>query len=77
MRYMLLIHQGTTSTPDDPDAWCRPCGSEKGAVYAADGAIKATPGMTSGEQMQPPERTSLERRLAALAASGGDWASGA
>jgi hypothetical protein len=61
MRYMLLIHQGSTPTPNDPEAWGRLSDSEKGAVYAAYGAINATPGVTSGEQMQPPELATTVR----------------
>ncbi len=34
MKYMLLIHQGTTPTPDTPEAWERLSEDEKKAVYA-------------------------------------------
>src|SRR6476660_6117527 len=34
MKYMLLIHQGDTPTPRDPDAWGRLSQDEQQAVYA-------------------------------------------
>jgi hypothetical protein len=55
MKFMLLIHQGTTPTPQDPDAWGQLSQEEQQAVYADYKAINETPGVTSGVQMQPPE----------------------
>jgi hypothetical protein len=55
MKFMLLIHQGTTPTPQDPDAWAQLSDEEQQAVYADYKAINETPGVTSGVQMQPPE----------------------
>jgi hypothetical protein len=60
MKYMLLIHQGTTPTPQTDD-WERLSEEEKGAVYAAYKAINETPGLTPGEQMQPPETATTVR----------------
>jgi hypothetical protein len=54
MKYMLLIHQGTTPLPGS-DEWNRLSQDEQMAVYAAYQAVNATPGFTPGEQMQPPE----------------------
>jgi hypothetical protein len=54
MKYMLLIHQGTTPLPGS-DEWERLSEDEKGAVYAAYKAINETPGVSPGLQMQPPE----------------------
>jgi hypothetical protein len=54
MKYMLLIHQGHSPTPQDPDAWARLSEDEQKAVYADYSAINQTPGVTAGEQMQPP-----------------------
>ena len=34
MKYMLLIHPGTSPTPRDPDAWARLSEEEQKAVYA-------------------------------------------
>jgi hypothetical protein len=54
MKYMLLIHQGTTPTPRSED-WERLSEAEKGAVYAAYKAIGENPAVTPGVEMQPPE----------------------
>ena len=55
MKYMLLIHQGTTPTPGT-DAWERLSEAEQGEVYAAYKALNETPGFTPADvQMQPPE----------------------
>ena len=53
MKYMLLIHQGTTPTPRT-EAWNDLSEAEQGAVYAAYKAINETPGVTPGVQMQDP-----------------------
>ena len=61
MKYLLLIHQGTTPTPNDPDAWGKLSQEEQNAVYAAYKSINETPGVTPGEQMQPPELATTVR----------------
>ena len=53
MKYMLLIHQGTTPTPRSPEAWARLSEDEQNAVYADYQAINETPGVTPGVQLQP------------------------
>jgi hypothetical protein len=55
MKYMLLIHQGDTPTPRDPEAWATLSEAEQQAVFADYQAISQTSGVTPGEQMQPPE----------------------
>ena len=55
MKYMLLIHQGDTPTPRDPDAWGRLSEDEQKAVFAAYGEVNQTAGVTPGEQMDAPE----------------------
>jgi hypothetical protein len=60
MKYMLLIHQGTTPVPGT-DAWEALSKEEQGAVYAAYQAVNATPGFTPGEQMQSPETATTVR----------------
>jgi hypothetical protein len=60
MKYMLLIHQGSTPTPGT-DAWEHLSDQEKGAVYAAYKAINETPGVTPGVGMQPPELATTVR----------------
>jgi hypothetical protein len=61
MKYMLLIHQGDTPTPHDPDAWARLSEAEQGAVYAAYKALNETPGVSPGLQLQPPEMATTVR----------------
>jgi hypothetical protein len=60
MKYMLLIHQGSTPTPPS-DEWERLSEDEKGAVYAAYQAINETPGVTSGMHLAPPEMATTVR----------------
>jgi hypothetical protein len=43
---MLLIYQGDTPTPDNPEAWGRLSQEEQQAVYADYQAINQTPGVT-------------------------------
>ncbi len=54
MKYILLIHQGTTPVPGT-DAWNDLSQAEQGAVFAAYKALNETPGVTPGVQMQPPD----------------------
>jgi hypothetical protein len=61
MKYMLLIHQGDTPTPRDPDAWARLSEEEQQAVYADYQAINQTPGVTPGEQLADPETATTVR----------------
>ncbi len=60
MKYMLLIHQGTTPVPPS-EAWEQLSDEEKGAVYAAYQGINETPGVTPGQQMQGPETATTVR----------------
>ena len=48
MKYMLLIHQGDTPTPRDPEAWEQLSEDEQKAVFADYKAINETPGVTPG-----------------------------
>src|SRR4051794_8413933 len=60
MKYMLLIHQGTTPTPQTPE-WENLSDDEQGAVYADYKAVRDTPGVTSGLGLQPPETATTVR----------------
>ena len=60
MKFMLLIHQGTTPTPPS-DEWESLSEEEKGAVFAAYKALNETPGVTPGVQMQPPSTATTVR----------------
>jgi hypothetical protein len=54
MKYMLLIHQGSTPTPPSEE-WDRLSDDEKNTVYADYMAINQTPGVSPGVRMQPAE----------------------
>jgi hypothetical protein len=60
MKYMLLIHQGTTPLPGT-EAWDALSQEEQGAVYAAYKALNETPGFTPGEQMDNPDTATTVR----------------
>lgn len=53
MKFMLLIHQGTTPLPGTPE-WDRLSGEEQGEVYASYQEVNETPGMTPGVRMADP-----------------------
>jgi hypothetical protein len=60
MRYLLLIHQGDTPLPGSPE-WDALGDDQRQAVYTAYQEINQTPGVTPGEQMQPPETATTVR----------------
>jgi hypothetical protein len=60
MKYMLLIHQGTTPLPGSAE-WDSLSEDEQKAVYGAYRTLNETPGFTSGVQMQPPETATTVR----------------
>jgi hypothetical protein len=60
MKYMLLIHQGTTPTPGSEE-WDRLSEDEQKEVYGAYQAINETPGVSPGVRMQPPEAATTVR----------------
>lgn len=60
MKYMLLIHQGTTPLPGSEE-WESLSAEEKGGVYGAYKTVNETPGVTPGERMQPPEAATTVR----------------
>ncbi len=60
MKFMLLIHQGSTPTPPSEE-WDRLSEDEKGEIYAAYKAIGETPGVSPGLQLQPPESATTVR----------------
>ena len=61
MKYMLLIHQGDTPTPRDPEAWARLSEDEQKAVFADYQAINQTPGVTPGLGLAAPETATTVR----------------
>jgi hypothetical protein len=60
MKYMLLIHHGTTPLPGS-DEWENLSEDEKGAVYGAYKALNDTAGVSPGLQLQPPETATTVR----------------
>jgi hypothetical protein len=60
MKYMLLIHQGSTPLPGS-DEWENLSDAEKGAVYGAYKSINETPGVSAGLGLQPPETATTVR----------------
>jgi hypothetical protein len=61
MKYMLLIHQGDTPTPRDPEAWARLSEDEQKEVYDAYRTLNETPGVSPGLQMESPETATTVR----------------
>jgi hypothetical protein len=61
MKYMLLIHQGSTPTPRDPDAWGRLSEEEQKAFFADYQAINQNPAVTPGVQLDAPETATTVR----------------
>jgi hypothetical protein len=62
MKYVLLIHQGQTPTPDDPGAWGELSEDEQKQVYADYQAINETPGVTPNDlRLGPPEAATTVR----------------
>ena len=61
MKYMLLIHQGDSPTPADPEAWATLSEDEQKQVYADYQAITQNPAVTPGDRMQPPETATTVR----------------
>lgn len=61
MKFMLLIHQGTTPTPEDQEAWSKVSEEEQKAIYADYMAVNQTAGVTPGMWLQPPEAATTVR----------------
>ena len=61
MKYMLMIHQGTTPTPLDPEAWATLSQDEQQAVYAAYKQVNETPGVTPGLGLAAPDTATTVR----------------
>ncbi len=61
MKYVMLIHQGTTPTPRNPEAWATLSPDEQNAVYAAYQALNETPGVTPGLALTAPETATTVR----------------
>jgi hypothetical protein len=61
MRYLLLIHQGDSPTPRDPEAWATLSEVEQKEVFADYQALNQTPGVTPGLGLDTPETATTVR----------------
>jgi hypothetical protein len=61
MKYMLLIHHGSTPTPRDPEAWATLPEDEQKRVFADYRSINQTPGVTPGQALDAPETATTVR----------------
>jgi hypothetical protein len=61
MKYLLLIHQGDTPTPRDPEAWAKLPEEEQNRVFTDYQAINETPGVTRGLQLGDPDTATTVR----------------
>jgi hypothetical protein len=61
MEYALLIYQGTTPLPTNPEAWDTLSKDEQKAVYADYAAINKTPGVNPGLPLGLPEKATTVR----------------
>jgi hypothetical protein len=55
MQFALLIYQGTTPLPTDPDAWGTLSGEEQQAIYRDYAALNKTPGVDPGLPLGLPQ----------------------
>ena len=60
MKYMLLIHQGSTPLPGS-EAWNTLSQGEQAKVYTAYKEVSSTPGVSPGEGLAPPETATTVR----------------
>ena len=61
MKYMMLIHQGDTPTPRDPEAWGRLPEEEQQRVFADYKALNEIPGVTPGLALKDPASATTVR----------------
>ncbi|HET7489219.1 MAG TPA: YciI family protein [Acidimicrobiales bacterium] len=61
MQYALLIYQGTTPLPTDPDAWATLSEEEQRAVYRDYGSLNQAPGVTPGLPLGLPQDATTVR----------------
>jgi hypothetical protein len=61
MKYMLLIHPGSVSTPEQRSEYDQLSEQDQQAVFAEYVAIGQDPRVTSGDQLQPPETATTVR----------------
>ncbi len=63
MQYVLIIFQGTTPLPTDPEAWATLSDTEQQAIYKDYSALNKTPGVTPGLTLGlPKDATTVQVR---------------
>jgi hypothetical protein len=60
VRYMLMIHQGSTPLPGSPE-WEQLSQQQKGEVYSSYREVNETPGVSAGLQLERPENATTVR----------------
>lgn len=55
MQYVLIIFQGTTPLPTDPDSWATLSEAEQKAIYKDYGELSKTPGVSPGLTLGLPK----------------------
>jgi hypothetical protein len=61
MQYVLLIYQGTTPPPTDPESWATASEDEQKAIYADYAAISQTAGVSPGLPLGLPDKARTVR----------------
>ena len=61
MKYTLLIYQGSTPTPDDPEDWSALSPEEQQQIYRDYQQITQSPGVTAGPPMAGPDTATTVR----------------
>jgi hypothetical protein len=61
MQYALMIYQGTTPLPTDPDRWATLSEDEQKAIYRDYAALNAIPGVTPGLPLGLPQDATTVR----------------
>jgi hypothetical protein len=61
MQYALLIYQGTTPLPTNPESWGRLAEDEQKAIYKDYAAITSTKGVSPGLPLGLPEKATTVR----------------
>ena len=61
MKYTMLIYQGSSPTPDHPEAWAKLSQEEQQAIYRDYQALTQTPGVQPGAPMAAPEMATTVR----------------
>jgi hypothetical protein len=61
MKYTMLIYQGSTPTPDDPEAWAAMPEEQKQEVYRGYRSLSEAPGYQPGPWMAGPDTATTVR----------------